>query len=237
MRPRGSSYKIVAVHNPLGRFPSRVFPIFQLSSETGPSGRLFQQIISSDGKIEDFLELKKPNVERLIFTNDGNRLSFVDQLALHCFAHREGEIFIARGLSEFSQYFRELMSEDRYREIRDHPLCAVELARFVDDEEYEAKFTKIATKKLAKRSINVAEGWLNYSQLSDPARQAGFEVLEKIKKEKFSFEEAKDIRSIQMGEGTFYQGDFVRQLWDGKIHIRIGKRLFKGKPVQSLRQG
>jgi hypothetical protein len=116
-------------------------------------------------------------------------------------------------------------------------LCAVELARFVDDEEYEAKFTKIATKKLAKRSINVAEGWLNYSQLSEPARQAGFEVLEKIKKEKFSFEETKDIRSIQMGEGTFYQGDFVRQLWDGKIHIRIGNRLFKGKPIQSLRRG
>jgi hypothetical protein len=154
-------------------------------------------------------------------------------LALYLFAHSEQNISIVRGLAEFRQYFSDFFTEDRFRELKDHPLSAVELARFVGNETYEEKFAKIATKALAKKSIPVAEGWLNYSALSVPARQAGLKLLAKIKQETDIEEEIEDVRTIQLGESTFFQGDFVRSLWDGKVHIRIDNKVFKGRSVRA----
>lgn len=237
MKVRGSAYEVVAVFNPLGRTPSRVYPVYQLCGEGKPTGRLFQQVTNDKGQIEDFREHRKTNTERLIHTTDGSRKSFVGQLALHGFAHSANNVLLFRGLHSYKGYFAEFMTEDRFRELKDYPICAVELARFVGNEEYETKYTKIATKFLAKMSVDVAQGWLNYSPLSIPAQEAGFRALENFKKDNQLVEFPANIRCIQLGESTFLQGDFVRNLWNGKIQVRIGRKVFKGMPVRSMRRG
>lgn len=40
------------------------------------------------------------------------------------------------------------------------------------------------------------------------------------------------IRTILLGNHVFVQGDFVRDLTDGRILVRVGEKLFKGMPVQ-----
>lgn len=232
MKVRGSSYRVVAVSNPLGRFPARAYPVFQLSNEVGVSGRLYRQILSDDGKIQDFLRLNSGGEDRLIAVNDGVRASFVGQLALYVYAHSDQHISIIRGLEEFRQYFSDIFTESRYRELEDYPLSAVELARFVGDEMYEEKFAEIATMALAKRSLQVAEGWLIYSALSVSARQAGLKLLAKIKKDADLEEEVEDIRTIQLSDKTFLQGDFIRSLQDGNVQIRIDNKVFKGRPIR-----
>ena len=39
------------------------------------------------------------------------------------------------------------------------------------------------------------------------------------------------IRSIQIGSATYVQGLFVGTVSNGMIQIRVGKRLFTGRPV------
>lgn len=39
------------------------------------------------------------------------------------------------------------------------------------------------------------------------------------------------LRTILLGSCVYVQGTFVRNLDDGKIVVRVGERLFQGRPV------
>ena len=39
------------------------------------------------------------------------------------------------------------------------------------------------------------------------------------------------LRTIVLGSCVFVQGVFVRNLSDGKIAVRVGKKVFEGNPV------
>ena len=39
------------------------------------------------------------------------------------------------------------------------------------------------------------------------------------------------IRSIQIGSATYVQGVFIGTLSNGFIQVRVGKRIFTGRPV------
>ena len=42
------------------------------------------------------------------------------------------------------------------------------------------------------------------------------------------------LRTITIGSCVSVQGWFVRQLKDGQVIIRVGNRMYKGKPVTAM---
>ena len=42
------------------------------------------------------------------------------------------------------------------------------------------------------------------------------------------------IRSIQLGSAVYVQGVFVRSVKDGLIQVRVGRRVFTGRPVTQI---
>lgn len=176
----GPAYEVIGVFNPLGMFPARVYPIYQLKNSAANHSRLFRQIHDAGFIIQDFLEIRRTNYERITPIFGDKLLNWINQKAILGFALGERDVYLAKDIDEYKSFMRGLLSEKARRSFFKDPILGVEISRFLENYKLESVFAGIAVRQIYSLSSDAAQGWLAHAPLSKGAEERGKLVLQRI---------------------------------------------------------
>lgn len=158
MRRLGQTYEVVGAINPLGHFPSRVYPAYRQTRSSNETQQVFTQVIDSSGKIADFLRIDRHHEKQVIPIFASRQKSWIGQDPFFGFALSTARISFAKGIEQYRNLLYELLDSERQVLLNVFPTAGLEISRYLDDSELELDFAVRAVRRLMSLSTTAAEG-------------------------------------------------------------------------------
>jgi tetratricopeptide (TPR) repeat protein len=151
------------------RPPGVLLPVFK--PKTKELDILVYQKIGDGGCVSSFVgdpDLQLDNLIPISATPEDAPVLAVGEPVIHAYETDNGAI-IAEQSDQFMNLLKLLLQRDKWKQ---RPFAALEIARFVKDQDSEIIYAERCAHKLVDCSHNLASSWLRGTNLSSPARQA-----------------------------------------------------------------
>lgn len=223
------NFVTVSFYNPLGIYPTRLYPLFARSDDRQTLRQVYIEAVDDDGYVTDYILIGSSNNSNLALMGTHPLINAVGMPALEALAWAPDRIEIFRGREAFLDGIREKLCANR-RDFRKNPAAGVSLAKMISSDNMEALYAGLMTRRIAGVSLTIAQAWMKQADLSWVARGRALKIYRSIKEAK-SQEEAQDIRTITFGSASLIQGDYLFTTHEGRLAVRLGNKVYVGWPV------